>query len=211
LMQVKLVRLIESNKFRRVGGSEEVSVDIRIICASQQDLSQLIQTGKFREDLYYRINVLSISLLPLMKRKQDIIPLAETFLAYYALKLNSNAQRLSIDAKKYIQDYSWPGNIRQLKNAIYRGVSQSLDSMEVDVAQLELPSYSKDFGYFDCEFEGTLDQATKQFEANLLKRLYPAYPSTRLLAKKLGVSHTAIANKLRDYGINKNTLNNKEA
>lgn len=208
LMQVKLVRLIESNKFRRVGGDEEVTVDIRIICASQQDLSQLIQTGKFREDLYYRINVLQINLLPLLQRKQDIIPLAETFLAYYALKLNSSAQRLSIDAKRHIQDYSWPGNIRQLKNAIYRGVSQSLDAIEVDVAELELPSYSKDFGYYDCEFEGTLDQATKQFEANLLKRLYPAYPSTRLLAKKLGVSHTAIANKLRDYGINKNTLNN---
>ncbi|MGB1296972.1 MAG: transcriptional regulator TyrR [Psychrobium sp.] len=208
LMQVKLVRLIESNKFRRVGGDKEVTVDIRIICASQQDLSQLIQLGKFREDLYYRINVLHINLLPLVQRKQDIIPLAETFLAYYALKLNSSAQRLSIDAKRHIQDYSWPGNIRQLKNAIYRGVSQSLDAIEVDVPELELPSYSKDFGYYDCEFEGTLDQATKQFEANLLKRLYPAYPSTRLLAKKLGVSHTAIANKLRDYGINKSTLNN---
>jgi len=68
---------------------------------------------------------------------------------------------------------------------------------------LNLPSYSSDFGYFDDEFEGTLDNATKQFEANILRRLYPAYPSTRLLAKKLGVSHTAIANKLRDYGIGK--------
>lgn len=189
LMQVKLVRLIESNKFRRVGGDAEVDVDIRIICASQQDLSTLVQNGSFREDLYYRLNVLSINLLPISQRRQDIIPLAETFIEYYALKLNSNVQRLSLEAKKYIQDYSWPGNIRQLKNAIYRGVSQSVGALELDVASLELPSYSKDFGYFDCEFEGTLDQATKQFEANLLKRLYPAYPSTRLLAKKLGVSY----------------------
>lgn len=206
LMQVKLVRLIESGKFRRVGGDAEVTVNIRIICASQQDLGSLIQNNSFREDLYYRINVLSILLLPLNQRRQDIIPLAETFIEYYALKLNSNVDRLSLDAKKYIQEYSWPGNIRQLKNAIYRGVSQSLDALEIDVEKLDLPSYSKDFGYFDCEFEGTLEQATKQFEANLLKRLYPAYPSTRLLAKKLGVSHTAIANKLRDHGINRQSL-----
>jgi transcriptional regulator of aroF, aroG, tyrA and aromatic amino acid transport len=210
LMQVKLVRLIESGRFRRVGGDEEVSVNIRIICTSQQDLSVLIQKGEFREDLYYRINVLLLQLLPLNQRPQDILPLAETFIEYYASKLNSTAQRLSLEAKKIIQQYSWPGNIRQLKNAIYCGVSQSIEAIEIEASQLELPSYSKDFGYFDCEFEGTLDHATKQFEANLLKRLYPAYPSTRLLAKKLGVSHTAIANKLRDYGISRQSLSQLE-
>jgi len=209
LMQMKLVRLIESNCFRRVGGSEEVKVDIRIICSSQKDLSVLIQKNLFREDLYYRINVLSMQLLPLSQRRQDILPLAETFIEYYTQKLNSTVQRLSIDAKKSIQEYSWPGNIRQLKNVIYKTVSQSINELEIVASKLELPSYNKDFGYFDCEFEGTLDQATKKFEENLLKRLYPAYPSTRLLAKKLGVSHTAIANKLRDYGINRYTLSQK--
>lgn len=74
---------------------------------------------------------------------------------------------------------------------------------ELSVEQLKLPSYDEGQGYFDQQFEGTLEQAMKQYEANLLRRLYPAYPSTRQLAKKLGVSHTAIANKLRDYGINK--------
>lgn len=206
LMQIKLVRLIESNCFRRVGSNEEINVDIRIICSSQKDLSVLIQKKLFREDLYYQINVLSITLLPLSQRRQDIMPLAETFIEYYAKKLNSSVQRLSLDAKKSIQEYSWPGNVRQLKNVIYRAVTQSNNTLEIEASKLELPFYNKDFGYFDCEFEGTLEQATKQFEANLLKRLYPAYPSTRLLAKKLGVSHTAIANKLRDYGINRYTL-----
>ena len=76
-------------------------------------------------------------------------------------------------------------------------------STELTVEQLKLPSYAEGFGYFDEEFEGSLDEAMKEYEASLLRRLYPAYPSTRQLAKKLGVSHTAIANKLRDYSISK--------
>jgi len=203
LMQTKMLRLIEDGCFRRVGGDTEVHVDIRIICSSQKDLVALIQTGEFREDLYYRINVLSLVLQPLAQRKQDVIPLAEQFLDYYATKLSSMVIRLSHDARRLLEGYSWPGNVRQLKNIIYRAVSQVGDGIEIKPEHIDLPSHSDDFGYFDDNFEGTLDNATKQFEANILRRLYPAYPSTRLLAKKLGVSHTAIANKLRDYGISK--------
>ncbi len=203
LMQIKLLRLIEDGSFRRVGGDVEVKVDIRVICSSQKDLVALIQAGDFREDLYYRINVLNLKLQPLAQRKQDIIPLAEQFLDYYAGKLSSMVNRLSLEARRQLEGYSWPGNVRQLKNIIYRAVSQVDEGVEIKAKHLDLPSYSDDFGYFDDEFEGTLDNATKQFEANILRRLYPAYPSTRLLAKKLGVSHTAIANKLRDYGISK--------
>ncbi len=203
LMQSKLLRFIESGAFRRVGGDDEVQVNVRIICSSQQDLPSLTQENKFREDLYYRINVLSLKISPLSNRHKDIVPLAEMFLEYYAHKLSSIASRLSVPAKEQLSNYSWPGNVRQLKNIIYRAVSQCKDNIEILPEHLNLPSYSRDFGYFDDEFEGTLEQATKEFEANLLRRLYPAFPSTRLLAKKLGVSHTAIANKLRDYGISK--------
>lgn len=203
LMQVKLVRLIEDGCFRRVGGDDEVSVDIRIICSSQKNLATLAQEGKFREDLYYRINVLTLQLHPLSQRTKDIIPLADLFIDYYAVKLSSMVNRLSLEAKRQLESYSWPGNVRQLKNVIYRAVNVAGDNVEILPEHLNLPSYSNDFGYVDDKFEGTLDNATKEFEANILRRLYPAYPSTRLLAKKLGVSHTAIANKLRDYGINK--------
>jgi len=181
----------------------EVKVNIRIVCSSQKDIVALIQTGTFREDLFYRINVLNLKLQPLVQRKEDIIPLAEQFLDYYAKKLSSLVSRLSIDARCQLEGYSWPGNVRQLKNIIYRAVSQVGDNVEIQAKHLALPSYSEDFGYFDDQFGGSLEQATKQFEASILRRLYPAYPSTRLLAKKLGVSHTAIANKLRDYGIAK--------
>ena len=205
LQQMKLLRLIESGYYRHVGGDQEIKADVRIICSSQQDLAQLCQEGKFREDLYYRINVLTLNLQPLKNRPKDILPLAEMFLEHYAHKLSNSVVRLSSACRAQLSEYSWPGNVRQLKNSIYRGVSMAEDAVELGVDQLNLPSYSNVYGYYDDSFEGTLDQATKQFEANILRRLYPAHPSTRLLAKKLGVSHTAIANKLREYGISKKT------
>lgn len=204
--QMKLLRLIESGYYRCVGGDREVKADVRVICSSQQDLAQLCQDGKFREDLYYRINVLNLKLLPLKERTKDILPLAEMFLHQYSDKPSSMVTRLSASCRSQLLDYSWPGNVRQLKNAIYRGVSMADGCVELGSDHLNLPAYNSGYGYFDDNFEGTLDQATKQFEADILRRLYPAFPSTRLLAKKLGVSHTAIANKLREYGISKNSI-----
>ncbi len=203
MQQMKLLRLIESGYYRHVGGDTEIKADIRVICSSQQDLSKLCQAGKFREDLFYRINVLNLKIEPLKIRPKDIIPLAELFLAHHTTTLSKPPIQLSAACRVQLLDYDWPGNVRQLKNAIYRAVSMADDCVELGPEQLNLPSYNSSFGYFDDSFEGTLEQATKQFEASILRRLYPAYPSTRLLANKLGVSHTAIANKLREHGISK--------
>ena len=92
-----------------------------------------------------------------------------------------------------------------MENAVYRAISL-LDSDVVEKEMLELPTYTNEFGYLEKEFEGSLEQAVKRFEAGLLRKLYPAYPSSRQLAKKLGLSHTAVANKLREYGINKKSI-----
>ncbi|WP_417349198.1 transcriptional regulator TyrR [Ferrimonas sp.] len=202
-LQVKLLRFIQDGRFRRVGDDEEIAVDVRIICASQKDLSDLCQQGKFREDLYYRINVLNLMLPPLRERQADIVPLAELFLEHYSQQLGSASRQLSGECREFIRHYAWPGNVRQLKNALFRAVSMAEGLGEITSDDLRLPAWTEGFGYFDQEFEGTLEQAVKQFESSLLRRLYPAYPSTRQLAKKLGVSHTAIANKLREYGIGK--------
>ncbi|ADN76780.1 transcriptional regulator, TyrR [Ferrimonas balearica DSM 9799] len=202
-LQVKLLRLIQDGCFRRVGDDTEIRVDLRVICASQRDLSELCQRGDFREDLYYRINVLNLHLPPLRERKADIVPLAELFLEHYSQQLASPLRQLSAECREFMKNYAWPGNVRQLKNAIFRAVSMADERGDLTPEQLRLPSWTEGFGYFDQEFEGTLDEAVKQFEASLLRRLYPAYPSTRQLARKLGVSHTAIANKLREHGIGK--------
>jgi len=105
----------------------------------------------------------------------------------------------------FLQEYPWPGNVRQLENAIYRAVSL-LDDSELRLEHLQLPTFTHELGYLESDFEGSLDQAVKRFEATLLRKLYPAYPSSRQLAKRLGLSHTAVANKLRDYGINRKTV-----
>ncbi|MGL4473380.1 MAG: transcriptional regulator TyrR [Shewanella sp.] len=201
--QVKLLRLLQDGCFRRIGGDEEVRVDVRIICSTQKNLAELCQQGSFREDLYYRIHVLSFHMPALRERRVDVIPLTEMFLEHYSQQLSSPLRRISANCRDHLLTYAWPGNVRQLKNAVFRAVSMWDGSTELTIEQLKLPSYAEGFGYFDNEFDGTLDDAMRQFEANLLRRLYPAFPSTRQLAKKLGVSHTAIANKLRDYQINK--------
>ncbi len=204
-LQTKLIRFLQNGTFRRVADENEVHVDVRVICATQKDLASMVQEGLFREDLYYRLNVLSIQIPPLRDRKQDILPLAQHFVQRFSNELGKPAPTISKSCSDYLQNYPWPGNTRQIENAIYRAISL-LDSDVVEKETLELPTYTNEFGYLEKEFEGTLDQAVKRFEAGLLRKLYPAYPSSRLLAKKLGLSHTAIANKLREYGINKKSI-----
>lgn len=201
-MQTKLLRFLQDGTFRRVAEEQEVQVNVRVICSTQKDLANMVQEGLFREDLYYRLNVLSITIPPLRERRMDIIPLANHFIQKFSTELGKRAPTLSKACSEYIQSYPWPGNTRQLENSLYRAISIS-DQEILEVEDLELPYYSPEYGYLDEEFEGSLDQAVKRFEASLLRKLYPAYPSSRQLAKKLGLSHTAIANKLRDYGINK--------
>ncbi|WP_333608461.1 transcriptional regulator TyrR [Arsukibacterium sp.] len=204
-LQTKLIRFLQDGSFRRVADENEVKVDVRVICTTQKDLPGMVQEGKFREDLFYRLNVLTLTLPPLRERKQDVVPLAEFFIARFAARLGRKAPRLTDSCGQFLQQYPWPGNVRQLENALYRAVTL-LEGYELDKSHLQLPSYTSDFGYLEQEFDGTLDEAVKRFEANLLRKLYPAYPSSRQLAKKLGLSHTAVANKLRDYGINRKTV-----
>ncbi|OUR72960.1 hypothetical protein A9Q77_05630 [Marinomonas sp. 42_23_T18] len=208
VLQVKLLRFLEQGKFRRVGDEKEIEVDVRIICATQHDILHKVKTGSFREDLYYRLNVLSVTIPPLRERSEDILPMAQYFIQSICTEQGKPLLSLSSDCERAILAYPWPGNVRQLKNTLLRAVSM-LDHEQIEVADLALPQYqqaeqmqSLDF----ANFEGSLEQAMKQFESQLLKRLFPSYPSSRLLAKKLGLSHTAIANKLKEHGINKHNL-----
>lgn len=204
-LQAKLLRVLQDGSFRRVGDAKAVNVDVRIICTTHKDLDKMVQDGLFREDLYYRLNVMSMTLPPLRERKADIIPLAERFVKLHAAKIGCRPPKLNRSCVEYLQAYSWPGNVRQLENTMYRAVSL-MEGTELTRDNIQLPGTGSQIHYFAEEFEGTLDDAVKQFEKELLRRLYPAHPSTRQLAKKLGLSHTAIANKLRDYGINKKTV-----
>jgi two-component system, NtrC family, response regulator PilR len=122
-MQVKLLRVLQDRKFRRLGGTEEVHADIRIIAATNQDLEARVADGKFREDLFYRINVIPIHLPPLKDRREDIPLLAEKFLLRFAAQMEKPVRSISHEAMELLTAYSWPGNVRELENVIERAVA----------------------------------------------------------------------------------------
>lgn len=121
-LQAKLLRFLETHTFKRVGGLKDIEVDIRVIAASNQDIEQACREGKFRRDLFYRLNVCPLFIPSLRERKEDIIPLANHFISLYNTKFRKSIKGISRDAKKLLQVYDWPGNVRELRNAIERAM-----------------------------------------------------------------------------------------
>jgi transcriptional regulator of aroF, aroG, tyrA and aromatic amino acid transport len=200
-MQSKLLRFLSDGTFRRVGEEQEVHVDVRVICATQRNLIDLVNKGLFREDLYYRLNVLSLQIPPLRERIQDIMPLTELFVTLFADEQGLTRPTIAADVAPLLTQYGWPGNVRQLKNVIYRALMQLEDGV-LRAKDISLPELEGELALNSETMSGTLDDINKRFERSVLTQLYSNYPSTRKLAKRLGVSHTAIANKLREYGLN---------
>jgi two-component system response regulator PilR (NtrC family) len=122
-MQVKLLRVLQDRRFRRLGGTEEVQADIRVIAATNQDLQRLVAAGRFREDLFYRVNVIAMHLPPLRERRDDIPLLADHFLAKYAGQMQKPVRSISHAGAALLQAYAWPGNVRELENVIERAVA----------------------------------------------------------------------------------------
>ncbi len=122
-MQVKLLRVLQERKFRRVGGTEEVSVDSRVIAATNKDMQKLVAESKFREDLYYRVSVIPLEIPPLRDRKEDIALLARHFLDKFNLQMQRSILRISAEAMECLEQYDWPGNVRELENTIERAVA----------------------------------------------------------------------------------------
>lgn len=202
-LQAKLLRFLNDGSFRRVGGERELKVDVRIISATHRNLEQMVAEHSFREDLFYRLNVLGLMVPPLRERNDDILLLAHFFLERAAAQTQRPLCRLTASANAALLTNSWPGNVRQLQNIIFRAVTMS-DQAFLDVADLELAGSSVGSGDAGAEGDvGSWEQAIEQYEKALLQRLYPLYPSSRKLAAHLKISHTMIANKLRRYGIRK--------
>ena len=122
-MQVKLLRVLQDRRFRRLGGTEEVQADIRVIAATNQDLQKMVAENRFREDLYYRINVIHLHLPPLRDRREDVPLLAEHFLAKYSEGIEKPVRSISHEALDVLSAHDWPGNVRELENAIERAVA----------------------------------------------------------------------------------------
>jgi transcriptional regulator of aroF, aroG, tyrA and aromatic amino acid transport len=202
-LQIKLLRFLQDGTFRRVGEEHEIHVDVRVIASTKQNLAELTEQGKFREDLYYRLNVLTISIPALRERPSDVPVLFELFISKYAQQLGVSKPTVDQDVLDELTAYQWPGNIRELDNMVLRAMTQ-LTGDKLTMEYFQLPKVeSAVSGLIGVNLEGSLDEIMKQYEAQVLDKLYQSFPSSRKLAKRLGVSHTSIANKLRDYGINK--------
>lgn len=196
-LQAKLLRFLSDGSFRRVGGEREVRVDVRILSATHRDLQQMVEQGRFREDLYYRLNVLTLAVPPLRERGDDILQLAHHFLEQSCAQIRRSPCRLSPNTYPALLASHWPGNVRQLQNVIFRAAAicegSTVDVTDLDIAGTAMTEQPGEIG--------SLSEAMDNFERGILEKLYTSYPSSRLLAARLQTSHTAIAMRLRKYGI----------
>jgi len=140
-LQVKLLRVLQEREFERLGGARPISVDIRLIAATNKDLAHAVKAGTFREDLYYRLNVVSVVVPPLRERPEDVPILAEYFVSKFAVKCKVKAKKISPEAMSGLMNYDWPGNVRELENAIERalvlGVSDTIRPEDLPESVLE--------------------------------------------------------------------------
>ena len=199
-LQAKLLRFLNDGSFRRVGGERELKADVRIISATHRALDDMVASGGFRQDLLFRLDVLQLNLPPLRERTDDILPLAQVFLERACAQIGRPRARLSKAAGAALLGNPWLGNVRQLQNVIFRAVTMS-EALVVDAGDLELADVTAADGGLLVDEVSSLADAVAGFERVLLQRLFPRYPSTRKLAQRLGASHSAIATRLRKYGI----------
>jgi len=199
-MQVKLLRVLQEGEFERVGGEETISTNVRIICATNRDLQKLIMEGKFREDLYYRLNVIPIKLPALRERKEDIPLLAEHFLKKTSIKNNQPVKRITDYGMQLLTDYHWPGNIREMENLIERLSVISIDE-EIDASLIashlvvSVPSVNG-FGNLP------LEDAVFSFEKNLvMEAMNKSGGVKNRAAKILGISTSVLYYKLEKFGL----------
>ncbi|MBM4764679.1 AAA family ATPase [Bacillus sp. B15-48] len=205
-LQAKLLRVIDNPEIRRIGGTKSFQVDFRLICATNRDLSKMVEEGSFRRDLYYRINVIPIHIPPLKNRHQDIIGLADKFIYIFNHKYNKK-RKLNFKEIDYLLAHSWPGNIRELKNYIERLVV--VDECFDDNKHISEGSILIDLNSLDSkplEFWPTLKEIKKEAEEKfILKILNECNGIKSVTAEMLGIDRTVLYRKLNNYKENKNT------
>jgi two-component system response regulator PilR (NtrC family) len=210
-MQVKLLRVIQERSFLRVGGTGPIEVDVRLIAATNRNLEEEVKKGNFREDLFYRLNVIQIPLPALRDRKQDIPLLAEFFLRKYAKETNKDIRRISKEAMDLLVNYNYLGNVRELENIIERSVAlesgQAIqpDSLPGNVLHPQSVAQKFSLQEADQKFQQgqlALDQLVDAFEKEwLLKALDKAHGSRSRAARLLGISSRSMRYRLKKHGI----------
>ncbi len=203
-LQAKLLQLLQDGQFCRIGGQEETRVEVRLLCATNHQLEQQIETGAFRQDLFYRINVVNIHLPPLRERRADIPDLVEYFLAVYNERFGCSAGPVSDHLMSLMQNYGWPGNIRQLENLIKRYVILgSEEAVSNELLEVE-PTYTLP----EIDVEGSIPfkkltrQAIRELERKIIiKALQANRWNRKQTAKALNISYRALLYKIRQVSL----------
>ncbi len=195
-LQAKLLRVIQNRSVVRVGGSKAIPVNIRLICATNMDLEQLVREGRFREDLYYRINTVHIALPPLRERREDIVPLAERFIGQFAEKYHRSVSGLDDSAKVVLERGRWNGNIRELQNCIEKAVILSegtmLTAKDIQIEQTRTVTSAS----------GTLKSVSEAEEERLVREAVEhSGGNISAAAKALGISRPTMYAKMKKYGL----------
>jgi Nif-specific regulatory protein len=200
-IQVKLLRVLQERDFERVGGAQTIKVDVRIIAASNRNLEEDVKAGRFREDLFYRLNVFMIHLPPLRERKSDVMLLADHFTEKYAEKNGKLIKRISSLAIELLTNYHWPGNIRELENCIERAVILSNDMV---IHSYNLPPSLQSAASSDTKLTTTLDAALSRLEKEMIiEALKNSAGNMSAAARLLGITERQMGLRVRHYGINR--------
>ena len=200
LMQVKLLRAVQEREFERLGGTKTIKVDVRIIGATNKNLENMVKEGGFRQDLYYRLNVVPITLPPLRERKEDIEQLIEYFLKESSLISNKNIKKITREALLFLKKYNWPGNIRELENIVERCIVITLGNT-IDAGNL--PDYILNFDESRSNFnEDDLTAVVDNAERNIIVKSLKECSGNRTKASEvLGISRRSLHRKIIKYNI----------
>ena len=198
-IQVKLLRVLQEREFERLGGTKTLKVDVRLIAATNRDLRAALEDGSFREDLYYRLNVVAIDIPPLRDHKEDIPALVQFFLEKFAREYGRSIQGITPQAMKALTEFHWPGNVRELENVIERGVTLSTGtSLDVADIQLDIPSARSAGTSFTLPPNMTLEQWEEEAIREALRQ---ANGNKSQAARTLGLSRNALRYRLSQMGV----------
>ena len=200
-LQAKLLRVLQDGKLRRVGGTREIAVDVRVMAATHRNLEELMAQGLFREDLYYRLNVIPLFLPPLRERPEDIPLLVDLFLQRFAVRMKKPVPSTGEVAMAKLIRYSWPGNIRELENVLERAVNL-LDGPVILAQHVLIQGNATTVpAMLHTARHTRLGDTMAETERETLLQAVRVYSSSRTLGAALGLSHTAVLKKLKKYGI----------
>ncbi len=194
-LQAKLLRVIQERTFERVGGNREIKADVRIIAATNRNLQQEVSERRFREDLYYRLNVFPILLPPLRDRADAVPVLVDYFISRFSVRVGKKVKGMEEGALEIMKDYQWPGNIRELQNVIERAVILAADVIRADMLPAEMRRGKEEAGLHGREI---LKSAERDM---IVKALGRHGGNRRLTAEELGISRRSLQYKLKEYGL----------